>query len=70
MWSLERLFKENPYTVAFLGLIGLGVVASTIQEIGTAMSGVFVQLGWCEQDNYVCKIAYWGLIVIILLYLH
>lgn len=64
MGGMDRFIKQNPYIVAALGLIGAGFVAASIQEIGVAMSGLFVQLDWCGQDNSACILAYWALIII------
>jgi hypothetical protein len=61
--SMEKV-KSFSYTFVMLGLIGAAVIASFFQEIGSAMSGVIVQLGWCEQDNSVCLLSNWALIAI------
>jgi hypothetical protein len=62
--SMEKA-KKFSYTFVMLGLIGTAViVASLFQEIGNAMSGVIVQLGWCKQDNSICLLSNWALIAI------
>lgn len=58
--------KGFPFTLGLFTLVGLAIVASFVQEIGNAMSGLMVQLNLCEEDNYICILSYWSIVVVFL----
>ena len=63
---MQRIVREHPYTIAYLSLVGLAIIAASFQEIGSAMSGVIMQLNICRQGDSACLLVSWIVIITVL----
>jgi hypothetical protein len=57
------------FTIIFAGAIATAALTSLFREIGVAMSGVMVQLGWCSQGNSLCLLERYSSVAFGLLFL-
>ena len=64
---MQKILRDNPYTIGFLGLVGLGFITSIFQEMGGALSGVITQIGICGEGNSLCLAMFWITTLIFLL---
>ena len=62
-----KKIKSCRFTIGILTLLGLAAIASLFQEIGSAMSGSMVQIGWCAQGDAYCLLGHYIVIAVILI---
>jgi len=58
---MSKFFRDFRETVIVLGVIAGAAIAALFDQIGSAMNGIMVQMGWCIEGNSLCYLRNYGI---------